>query len=464
MRAVLPTVILGDVLVMLGLAPMTVILPGLIAALDVEPTTGAWLLTAFILALAGCLLVAGRLGDLVGHRRVFVTGALVYSAASLMAAVAPGFEVLLVARVIQGVGAALVSGNNLAILTRAVPESLRGRAVSFLMVGSSASALVASVAASWLVSEGAWRMVFWLTVPFGLAAAWRARQLPDVDGNGSTTRIDWLGAGLLVVAFSALALALNHPHGTSSEIVMPVYHQWLPLLAIVVGGVFVAVERRANPPLMDWARLRSLPFATAMGVNAVIHLTMMALMFLAPVVVERGLGMGAVASTAVYVAVLGAVMAMSLAGGWLHDRVRWPYLRAVASFVVALGFFTWAFAAMAQSYAAMLVVGAIAGLGNGLVLALNTTLIMGALPAPYRGAASGMLETTRHFGHALGVTIPTAIVAFAGDGAADDAAAMRWGFALSCVVLGSLTLVSVGLAARQVPAARPTVERRVVVA
>src|SRR5688572_7221894 len=120
------TVAAGEVLVQLALTPVTAVIPGLSVALGVDAVDGTWVLTVFILALAGSLLVAGRLGDLLGHRRVFAVGAVVYAISAAFATFAPGFQALLLARVGQGIGAALISGNNLAILTRAVDESRRG--------------------------------------------------------------------------------------------------------------------------------------------------------------------------------------------------------------------------------------------------------------------------------------------------------------------------------------------------
>src|SRR5215208_5518514 len=105
-RGTLVTVAMGETLVQLGLAPITAVLPGLAEAVGVSAADGAWLLTVYILALAGTLLVAGRLGDLLGHRRIFGLGALVYAGATAAGGLAPGFGVLLATRVAQGVGAA----------------------------------------------------------------------------------------------------------------------------------------------------------------------------------------------------------------------------------------------------------------------------------------------------------------------------------------------------------------------
>lgn len=129
-RGVLVTVGIGEILVQLGLTPVVAVIPGLAAALGVDAADGAWVLTVFILALAGTLLVCGRLGDLVGHRTVFAWGAMVYALGGILAGLLASVPMLLISRALQGLGAAMVSGNNLAILTRAIPAARQGRAIA----------------------------------------------------------------------------------------------------------------------------------------------------------------------------------------------------------------------------------------------------------------------------------------------------------------------------------------------
>jgi MFS family permease len=445
-RGIVGTVILGEVMVQLGLAPITVALPGLSAAMGVDAPTGSWILTVFILALAGSLLVAGRLGDLLGHRVMFGGGAALYAIGSLGAGLAGGFEMLLVGRAIQGVGAAMISGNNLAILTRTVSPKERGRAMGVLAFCASIAALVGSGIGALVVNVGEWRWLFLAMIPLALVACARSRGLPSPESSIEATRVDWAGAATLVVAITALALALNHPHGTASEAVMPVFHQLLPAVALVAGALFVAIERRARPPLMDWARLRTLPFAAAVGVNWILHMAMMAAMFLGPILIERGFALGGLASATLYLTVMGSMIVTTMLGGWLHDRTRWRGLRPTAAFVIAGGLVLWAVAALLESYVALLAVAVVTGLGNGILLAVNNTVLMGTLPARYRGAASGMLETTRHFGHALGVTIPTAILALAATATPDFGDAVRYGFAWSSGLMGLVALGAAALA------------------
>jgi MFS family permease len=447
-RGVLLTVGIGEVLIQLGLVPVIAVMPALSTALGVGPAEGAWVLTVFILALAGSLLVFGRLGDLVGHRVVFGWGAAIYAAGGLAAGLAPGLPALLAARAVQGLGAAMVSGNNLAILASAMPIPRQGRAIAAVAAAASLVSVAGAAVATAAMERGGWPLLFLGPVPLAVWAAVRARRLPQPAWLGGRAPVDWAGAAMLMVAITVLAVALNHPHGSTSEAVMPVFHAGLPAVAVLAGLAFVMVERRVAVPLLDWSRLRERAFAAAIGVNTVLHLTMMAAMFLAPLLVVRGLGGSTAAGGAVMIVVQSSVVATAFLGGWLHDRTGAFWIRPAAAGVLVAGFAGWAMAGAAGSHVAVIAAGALAGAGTGALLAVNNAVIMKSLPDEYRGVASGMLETTRHFGHAFGVTIPTAIVALVAHASAGagEAAALRWGFVWSCLVLAAIGLGGVVLA------------------
>lgn len=459
-RAAVITVGLGEVLVRLGFIPVSAVVPSLAAELGVSAADGAWILTVFILALAGSLLVAGRLGDFVGHRRVFALGAAIYAVTSALIAVATGFAGLLILRAGQGVGAAMVSGNNLAILARAVPVERRGRAIGVVVTGSSLFTLISAGAAPAMISLGYWPLLFVSTAPLALWAALRARRLPEHSDGEARAPIDWSGALLLVLVMTLLAVVLNHPHTSVTEAVMPVFHAGIPALALLAAGAFVLVERRVAIPLLDWRWLREKVFAASVGVNMVLHLTMLATMFLGPVLVVRGLGMSSAAGAVLLVVTQATAMVTAYLGGWVYDRTGVHWLRPIAAAALGASFLGWALAGLAGSYAGLLGAGVVGGLASGVLLAVNNAVIMASLPAEARGVASGMLETTRHFGHALGVTISTAILALFLVGATEPGAesrAYRSGFAWASVAMAVIAAGGAALAGVRPRASRARV-------
>lgn len=443
---VVVTVALGEALVRLGFTPVVAVMPSLAAGLGVEAADGAWIVTAFTLTLAGSLLVSGRLGDLLGHRRLFATGAAVYALAAAVAGLARDFTVVVGACAALGAGAAMLSGNNLAVLVGGVTPARRGRAMGLALGAASVVSLLSATLASLLAEAGRPSAVFLATVPLAAWAVWRARLLPDGPA-AVPAAVDWRGAALLTAATTVLAVLLNHPHTAATEAVMPVLHAGLPALAGGLLLALVAVERRAPVPIIEWGQLRSRPLAAATGVNLIIHLTMMATMFLAPVLTVRGLGLGPAAGGMLMVATQATAAVTVVLGGWLHDRARSGWLRPLAAAVLGAGFLGWAVAGAAASYAGLAAAGLLGGVGAGVLVASNNVVMMAALPAGARGVAAGLLETTRHFGHALGMSVSSAILAAAVSGAGDGVAAgYRLGFVRSCLVMAGLAAAAAVLA------------------
>jgi DHA2 family methylenomycin A resistance protein-like MFS transporter len=299
-----------------------------------------------------------------------------------------------------------------------------------------------------MVASGYWQLIFFVSAPIALWATIRGRRLPDGRTSPAGAPVDWWGAALLVLATTFVAILLNHPHTPSIEPLMPFFHVGGAVLALVAVAAFLLVERRAAVPLLDWRWLRERVFAAAVGGNFLLHLTMMATMFLGPVMVVHGFGMSSTAGSMIMVTSQAAAMLTAFVGGSLYDRTGAVWIRPLSFAGVSASFLGWALAGLGESYVGVLGVGVLAGLCMGVLIAVNNTVIMGSLPGEARGVASGMLETTRHFGHALGVTIATAILALfvTGEGQGALPAAYGAGFAWACVVMAVLSAVGAVLA------------------
>src|SRR2546425_1044783 len=242
-RSTVITVGIGETLIQFGLTPVVAVIPGLGSALGVGAAEAAWILTVFILALAGTLLVCGRLGDLVGHRQMFGAGTLVYAFGAILGGLSPGLGMLLVARALQGVGAAMVSGNNLAILAAAVPTEQQGRAIAVVATTASVFAVVGAGFGTLVLALGDWPLLFLAPAPLALWATWRSRRLPETT-RGTRGDVDWPGAPLLAITTTVLAIPINHPNATTPSSVMPVFHVVLPVIALGAAALFVLLERR----------------------------------------------------------------------------------------------------------------------------------------------------------------------------------------------------------------------------
>jgi MFS family permease len=335
--------------------------------------------------------------------------------------------------------------------------------------------MLGTALASVFVTYGSWRWAFASAAPVGGVALLLALRMAPDRLPARRGRVDWAGAALLVGMLTALSLSLSHFHegAETFEAGWP-YHGAMHLLTAILLALLVWVERRLQwggttltgsrppggqgfgkmgtsgpEPLVQFDQLRNGVFVSAVGANCILHMTMLMVVFSTPFLIERGLGLSAARTGTLLAVVQLSNTGMTLLGGWLYDRTGSPMLRPLALGAVASGLLLLGVSGAAGSYATFFAVSLLMGCGSGLFMTANNTVIMGALPRAYAGFATGMLETTRQLGHTLGVMVATAGlgVTVAELTPAAQQAAFVAGFQRACLLMGTLALVGVALAA-----------------
>src|SRR5947207_7751954 len=181
----LATVSLGYLLVSWGMAPVSSILPTISADLQIDVTAAGWIMNSYFLLLVGAILVTGRLGDLIGHRRVFATGVAVFGVAGVAAGLANSYELLIVARAVQGLGSAMVFGTSLAIVSEAIPADRRGLAIGILTMASGAAAMLGVSFSVFAAERLTWHWAFYVMGPIAAVAFVLALRLPPGQTSGN---------------------------------------------------------------------------------------------------------------------------------------------------------------------------------------------------------------------------------------------------------------------------------------
>lgn len=447
--AALLTACLGSYLVTVAFTPVSTILPGIARGLDVEVTDAGWILTSYLVALTGFLLVSGRIGDIYGHRRVFTVGLAIYALAAAGAGVSQTLLQLIMVRTLQGLGAALIFGNALALVTAAVSERERGRAVGLVLMSSSLGALTGAALAVLAVELISWRLVFLMTAPpaaMGIAVALRLRDNLHTQRSG----LDLLGALLLFLTLATLSLSLTHAHG-GPETFAGGWRWHLPMQLLTLGllGAFIWVERRAANPILPGRLLRRPVFTLTIAANLILHMTMMAAFFLMPVLIEQGLELAPIYTAGLAIGIVSFGVVLAPVSGWLYDRTRWPYFPPLGMLLITTGFFSLGLMDTGSSYILIWALGALNGVGAGLFLTVNNTTAMSALEPSERGFASGMVATTTQMGHTLAISLAGVILATAlGAGAEHGAvsAAYIGGFQRTVLAMGVVSSLGVLLA------------------
>jgi EmrB/QacA subfamily drug resistance transporter len=409
---VIGTVCIGAFMGQLDSSIAQLLLPRLEVEFDARLSTVSWVAVAYLLAMAAFLPIFGRLADMMGRKLLYTGGFLLFVLGSALCGLAPSLPVLIAFRVLQAIGAALLSSNSVAIVVAAAGPERRGHALGVLSAAQ-AVGLSAGPAIGGLVLQLLdWRWVFWINVPFGLAGtvmAWfvlpRTKDLPD------DKRFDWKGALLIAPALTALVALLNEGYAWGA---------WSPLfigcavLAVVMLTLFVACERRAGAPLIDLRLFRNTAFASGNAAGLMCYAALFGLFFLMPFVFVRAYRESILAAglrLSVVPVMLGLV---APAAGALYDRIGARPL-AVSGMVMCIGSLVLLFAVMdGTPESLMLVMLALAmfGVGQGLFISPNNSAIVAAAPPSLTGEAGGLLNVTRSCGISLGVAAASSLLAW----------------------------------------------------
>lgn len=395
---------IGNAVILISQTAVPLALPSIMSEFGVGSQAVQWALTASLLPLAGLMVLGGRMGDLFGLRRSFLVGSAVFAAASLAAGLAPSFEVLVLARVLQGVGGALLLPNSVAIVSFAASAQSAGRALGALGGAAAVAGAFGPIIGGGLTGVLGWRSVMFINLPLALLSVMVAvRVVPPDPGSGPRPKVDLIGSLLLCLALVGVIFGLTQSQvwgWTSPGVIGPLG------LAGAAGAAFVVVERRISHPLLDFrllARHRNYAGATiSQGLGGMVE---MGLGVIFPLVLILNLGMEpTLAGLALLPTTLPMVVVAPLAGRW-YDRVggRVPL---VVGFALLAGSGVALLAAASDRSLLALIPGLLLyGTGLALVLTVNDPVSLDSVPQNNHGQASGVAATAEQFGGALGIAV-----------------------------------------------------------
>jgi EmrB/QacA subfamily drug resistance transporter len=411
---VLAATILGSAMAFIDGSVVTIALPVLQRELGVGLEALQWVVNGYTLFLGALLLIGGAAGDRFGRRRVFVAGTVLFAAASAACALAPGAAALIAARAVQGVGAALMVPQSLAIISAAFPQEIRGRAIGTWAGAASITTALGPAVGGFLIDTLGWRAAFWLNLPLSVAVV--ALALAHVPESRSPVagRLDWRGGALAVAASALLTLGLT-------AIAEPDRSAWAAagLIAAAAAGalLFVRAERRAEAPLVPLALFASRAFSGANLLTVFLYGALSGTLFLLPfeLIGRRELSAGAVGLVLLPLGLIIGVLARP--AGTLADRlgVRGFLVAGSALVAAAAGWLALTPAGLAAGVVAPLVLLAV---GMALVVAPLTTAVMNAAPDALAGAASGVNNAASRLAGLFAIALVGAVAAVVFAGAA----------------------------------------------
>jgi EmrB/QacA subfamily drug resistance transporter len=408
-------------------------LPLIRRAFGSDVATVEWVVTVYLLVVSGLLLSFGRLGDLRGHKVMYVSGFAVFVGSSALCGLAPSVGSLVAFRAAQALGAAMLFANGPAILTGNFPAAQRGQALGLQATMTYLGLTAGPALGGFLAGRFGWRSVFYINVPVGaLALALSARFIPRDRPAERRGRFDVAGAGAFLLSLMALLLALNQGHdwGWASAPVLG-----LLAAAAAFGSIFVAIESRVASPMLDLSLFSSRIFSTSTASAVLNYICLYSIAFLMPFYLIQGRGLGP-AQAGLILTAQPLVMAVAAPlSGTLSDRIGSRLLSTAGMAILGIGLLLLARLGSESSFGQVAGALVVVGVGIGIFISPNTSALMGAAPRNRQGIAAGVLATARNVGMVLGVGLAGAIfTTVVARGLAGDPASLFTAVRLSFVV------------------------------
>jgi MFS transporter, DHA2 family, methylenomycin A resistance protein len=389
-----------------------------------------WVVSAYTIAFAAFILTAGALGDRIGAKRVFMAGFAIFTAVAC--ALAPDAAILIAARCVQGLAAAILVPNSLALLSHAyVDERARGRAVGVWAAGASLALTAGPLIGGGLITLIGWRSIFFVNLPIGLAGLWLTWRFAGETTRSAQREIDLPGQIAAITALGTLAGAIieGGSLGWKNPFVIAGF-----VASALFATLFVWREARAPQPMLPLSLFRNRVFASASLVGLLVNVAIYGLIFVLSLYFQQVNGLSAFATGLAFVPMLGAVLPINLIAPRVTERIGAPATIATGAALSAIGCLAILGIEPDTSYWAICLQLIAMSTGLGLLVPPLTSTLLGSVEKSRSGIAAGVLNATRQTGSVLGVALFGSLVGQSG--------AFMTGFHASLIISAGVLLAA----------------------
>jgi len=398
----------GSFMSAMDVSVVNIILPILRNTFNSDVASIEWVVSVYLLVISGLLLTFGRLGDLKGHKKIYLWGFGIFIAGSIMCGSAWSSNALIVFRGIQAIGGAMLASNSPAIVTGNFPAKERGRAFGLVSTMTYLGLTIGPSLGGWLTQTFGWQTVFYINIPVGLVALTLSMVFipKDIPADGNK-RFDLPGSVVFMFGLTALMLGLNKgaDWGWGSPIVIG-----LLIGALLLLVIFIKVEKHSPDPMLDLSLFRIPLFSTSTASAVLNYISIYSIIFLMPFYLIQGRGMNP-ASAGLLLTAQPVIMAITAPiSGTLSDRFGSRNMGMIGMGVLAAGLIGLSFIGPLTRIWLVVLGLVAAGLGTGIFVSPNTSALMGSAPKARQGIASGVQGEARNLGMVLGIGLAGAIL------------------------------------------------------
>ena len=371
-----------------------------------------WVVSTYTIAFAALILTAGALGDRLGAKRVFIAGFGLFTLASLACALAPTSGILIAARAVQGVAAAILVPNSLALLNHAYPDKTEhGRAVGIWAAGASVALTAGPFLGGLLIALVGWRSIFLVNLPIGLAGLWLAWRYAT-DTPRTSHDLDLPGQVAAIAALGVLAAAIIEAGraGLSNSFVLAGFAAF-----VIAGALFLLQERRTAHPMLPLSLFAHRMFALTSLIGLLVNIAFYGLIFVFSLYFQQVNHWTPFETGLAFVPMMGAVLPVNLVAARMAERIGAPLTIAIGALIAAAGCLALLGIGQGTGYGIICVPLIAMGGGLGLLVPPMTATLLGSVEKSRSGVAAGMLNSTRQTGSVLGVALFGSLVGGQGD-------------------------------------------------
>lgn len=409
---VLANIMIGTFMAVLDSTIVNVGLPKIMSAFGVGLSTIQWVITAYMLAMAAMLPASGWLADKFGYKRIYFWGLFLFTAGSFLCGMSNDETTLILARILQGLGAGTVQPLGMAIITREFPIRQRGLALGFWAIAAAASVSFGPLIGGYLVDNFSWQLIFDVNVPIGIVALFSTVLIQREFVNPSARRFDYIGFVSVIVFLPVLLYALSEGNAaTNSAGWSAPYVMLCFAISGVAFAIFIVRELTTKYPLLDLRLLADHNFGMGNIIMLVFSMGMFGSTFLLPLYLQNSMGYTALQSGAFFLPVGIIQGVMSPLSGLLADKTypKVPILLGVILLVIS--FYLNAQLSFLTEHSFIMTSLYIRGFALGLIFTPMSTLTLLTIPRDKMAQASGIMNTVRQIGGSMGVAMLTTLLA-----------------------------------------------------